>query len=91
MGTIAAWLGFGLLIFGAPVIFLMLVFHDAWYRRSLRRDFRQYYLGDREIDRSVGDTMSNVKNPHERLAIRVLMAVPVGWIIAAILYYIYGP
>ncbi len=94
MGTVAAYIGVLLLVLGAPVMFLVLMIGDAWQRYSKRRELLQYYRIDTvdewEVREYVRKSTDRFAGQTERLAGIVFLLIPVGWVIAAILYLIYG-
>jgi hypothetical protein len=94
VGTIAVYAGILLLLVGAPLVFLMAIIAGFWQRHSMRRDLLEYYRSDAEDEPEVRECIrqctASVADHTDRLAGRVLVLIPVGWVVAAILYLAFG-
>jgi hypothetical protein len=94
MGTIAAYVGVLLLVLGGPVVFLVIMIYEFWQRRSRRRELLEYYREDIDLEwnvqEHVRESTAHRGGRNERIAVRVFTLIPVGWVLAAILYFIYG-
>jgi len=94
MLTVGAYIGVLLLVLGAPIVFVIIMISDFWHRYSRRRDLLQHCRSDtddeKEVREYVRESTAHMTGQTERLAARVFVLILVGWVIAAILYVIYG-